>query len=162
MPRRRKSLVVALVVAGGTAVMLSVPTSGQSQAPAWASGLPDASVVKAFITSQTQTNWVAPKTPWGDPNIQGNFTSKDEANTPFERPTEWAGRRMEDITPDELAAAIVKRQERAVETAPFAGGGEPDQGVAIAVPIHWFDNLAAKNSRAWFVVDPVEIGRAHV
>jgi hypothetical protein len=149
MPRRWKSLVVALVVAGGTAGMLSVPTSGQSQAPAWASGLPDASVVKAFIASQTHKNWVAPRTPWGDPNIQGNFTSKDEANTPFERPNEWAGRRMEDITSDELAAAIVRRQERAVETAPFAGGGEPDQGVAIAVPIHWFDN-------PWFVVDPVD------
>ena len=103
MPRRWKSLALALVVAGGTAVMLSVPMLGQSQAPAWASGLPDASVVKAFITSQTQKNWVVPRTPWGDPNIQGNFTSKDGANTPFERPNEWAGRRMEDITPDELA-----------------------------------------------------------
>jgi hypothetical protein len=26
--------------------------------------------------------------------------------------------------------------------------------VAIAVPIHWFDNLAAVNSRPWFVIDP--------
>jgi hypothetical protein len=26
--------------------------------------------------------------------------------------------------------------------------------VAIAVPIHWFDNLAAQNSRPWFVIDP--------
>jgi hypothetical protein len=24
------------------------------------------------------------------------------------------------------------------------------------VPIHWFDNLAAKNSRPWFVIDPVD------
>ena len=61
---------------------------------------------------------------------------------------------MDDITPQEFAEAVAERQERAIEAAPFAGGGEPEQGVAIAVPIHWFDNLAAQNSRPWFVVDP--------
>jgi hypothetical protein len=96
------------------------------------------------------------KTPWGDPDIQGVFTTKDEANTPFERPDEWAGKKMEDITPQEFAAAIAKRQQEAVERAPFAGGGEAEEGVAIAVPIHWFDNLAAKNTRPWFVIDPPE------
>src|SRR5437868_4531630 len=45
------------------------------------------------------------KLPWGDPDISGNFTNKDEANTPFERPDEFAGRRIEDVTPAELAAA---------------------------------------------------------
>jgi hypothetical protein len=50
----------------------------------------------------------------------------------------------------------MKRQQEAVERAPFAGGGEVEEGIAIAVPIHWFDNLAAKNSRPWFVIDPVE------
>ena len=63
---------------------------------------------------------------------------------------------MESITADELAADIVKRQQRAIEFAPFFGGGEPEDGVAIAVPIHWFDNLAAVNSRPWFVIDPPE------
>jgi hypothetical protein len=115
---------------------------------------PSADRVKAFIAAQTARNWVPPKTPWGDPDIQGNFTTKDEANTPFERPEKWAGRRMEDITAAELAADIVERQQRAVEQAPFAGGGEPEEGVAIAVPIHWFDNLASQNARPWFVIDP--------
>ena len=68
-----------------------------------------------------------PKTPWGHPDIQGNFTTKDEANTPFERPDEWAGRSITDITSTEFEAAIVKRQERAIERAPFAGGGEPSR-----------------------------------
>jgi hypothetical protein len=146
--------------AGAAAVamvgLLSVTMAGQSKAPAWASTLPDATVVKAFIASQIQQGWNAPKTPWGDPDVQGNFTTKDEANTPMEQPAEWAGRRIHDISPKELAEAITTRQARAVESAPFAGGGEPDQGVAIAVPIHWFDNLAAVNSRPWFVIDPVE------
>ena len=112
--------------------------------------------VKAFIAARVQKNWTPPTTPWGDPDISGVFTTKDEANTPFERPDEWAGRRMDDITPKEFAEAILQRQQEAVERAPFAGGGEPEEGVAIAVPIHWFDNLAAKNSRPWFVIDPPE------
>ena len=28
--------------------------------------------------------------------------------------------------------------------------------MAIAVPIHWFDNLAAVNLRPWWVIDPPE------
>ena len=42
---------------------------------------------------------------------------------------------------------VVDPQRWATERAPFAGGGEVEEGVALAVPIHWFDNLAAKNSR---------------
>jgi hypothetical protein len=140
----------AAVLASTLAVLASVATPG-GQTPA---GVPSAEAVKAFIAARAAKNWVAPKTPWGDPDIQGNFTTKEEANTPLERPEKWAGRKIDDITPAELAADIVERQQRAVETAPFAGGGEPEEGVAIAVPIHWFDNLASVNSRPWFVIDP--------
>jgi hypothetical protein len=101
--------------------------------------------VKAFIATHVQKNWTPPKTPWGDPDISGVFTRKDEANTPFERPDEWAGRRIDDIKPAELAEAIIRRQEGALE-----------RGSPRVVPIHWFDNLAAQNKRPWFVIDPPE------
>ena len=153
----------SVILAGGAAVAMSAAALAQQPARSTAAAgrpgaaaekLPDAANVRAFIAARTAKDFVAPKTPWGDPDIQGNFTTKDEANTPFERPQEWAGRRMEDITPQELADAIVKRQQEALEFAPFFGGGEPEDGVAIAVPIHWFDNLASVNSRPWFVIDP--------
>jgi len=140
-----------------SALALSVSVSAQTL-----EGRPDVlklegtDAVKAFIASRVRKNWTPPRTPWGDPDISGVFTTKDEANTPLERPAEWAGRRMDDITSAEFEAAVAKRQQQAVETAPFAGGGEPEEGVAIAVPIHWFDNLAAKNSRPWFVIEPVD------
>lgn len=120
--------------------------------------LPNGDVVKAFIASLKAKDFGVPKTPWGHPDISGVFTTKDEANTPLERPKEWTGRRMQDITPQELAKAIVSRQQQAIERAPFAGGGNDlvETGVAIAVPIHWFDNLASMNSRPWFVIDPSE------
>ena len=152
----RWSTFAAALFGSVAVVVVSASLSAQSETPSWAAGLPDASVVKAFIASQVPTNWVPPTTPWGDPDIQGNFTTKDEANTPFERPADWAGRGIGEITSEELAVDIVERQQRALERAPFAGGGEPEEGVAIAVPIHWFDNLAAQNARPWFVIDPVE------
>ena len=146
------------VAVGAAAVIASsVALAGQTGAGRPKAGdLAGTDNVKAFIASRVEKNWTPPKTPWGDPNISGVFTTKDEANTPFERPDEWAGRRMDDITPTEFAEAVAQRQQAAVERAPFAGGGEAQQGVAIAVPIHWFDNLAAKNSRPWFVIDPPE------
>jgi hypothetical protein len=150
------SAFVASVAVGAAVAMSVVSLAGQAQVPEWAANLPDASVAKAFIASQVQEKWDPPTTPWGDPDISGVFTTKDEANTPMERPEQWAGRRMEDISSEELAVDIVGRQQRALETAPFAGGGEPAEGVAIAVPIHWFDNLAAQNARPWFVIDPPE------
>jgi hypothetical protein len=140
-----------LVSAAGASLL------GQTRAaPAPSTDAPSADRVKAFIAARTAKGFVAPKTPWGDPDIQGNFTTKEEANTPFERPEKWAGRKIEDITPEELAADITERQQRAVEQAPFAGGGEPEEGVAIAVPIHWFDNLSSQNARPWFVIDPTD------
>ena len=143
------SLARALVVAGAVAALASAGLSGQT-----ASELPGAAAAKGIVEFAMAKGYTPPKTPWGHPDIQGVFTTKDEANTPFERPEEWAGRRMEDITPKELAEAVAKRQQAATESAPFAGGGEVEEGVAIAVPIHWFDNLAAMNSRPWFVIDP--------
>ena len=142
-----RALVIVIVTG-----LASVALSGQESA----GNLPGAAAAKAFIASVTAKGFTPPKTPWGHPDIQGIFTTKDEANTPFERPAEWAGRKMEEITPKEFADAVAKRQQAATESAPFAGGGEEAEGVAIAVPIHWFDNLAAMNSRPWFVVDPPE------
>jgi hypothetical protein len=152
MDRRICSSRVALAIAVAMASLTGHGQTGSGMSSA--ATLPDSEAVKVFIASRVAMNWTAPHTPWGDPDIQGVFTNKDEANTPYERPTEWAGRRMEDITPEELAQAIAKRQQQAVETAPFAGGGEVENGVAIAVPIHWFDNLASQNSRPWFIIDP--------
>ena len=136
---------------------IAVPaTAGQTQpsspraAPATKTSSPNgggAAAGKKFVPKRL---------PWGDPDISGNFTTKDEANTPFERPDEFAGKGIEDVTKSELAAAIKTRQRQALADAPYPGGGSRERGVAIAVPIHWFDNLDAENSRPWFVTDPQE------
>ena len=136
------ALFVATMAATATA-------AGQGQTPApkkptGASGAAPAAALKKFV---------AKRLPWGDPDISGNFTTKDEANTPLERPDEFAGKRIEDVTPTELAAVRAARQQQAVESAPFITGNR-NLGIAIGVPIHWLDHLDAQNSRPWFVTDP--------
>jgi hypothetical protein len=99
------------------------------------------SVMVAPVSGQS-----APRTPWGDPDIQGTYTNTYENGTPLERPNEFAGRKLEDIKGDELAAVRKKIQERTVNN--FEG------------PIHapnnwWQDNLDLhRGSQAWLVVDP--------
>ena len=89
---------------------------------------------------------VAPRTPWGDPDLQGNYTNTYEYGTPLERPDQFAGRRLEDVTGEELATIRRGIQQRTIDS--FSG------------PIHapdnwWQDNLDLhKGSQAWFVIDP--------
>ena len=149
---------VAAALAAGLALAVTEPAvnaqGSGSDLRARVEAMPGTASIKAFIASRMARGFTPPRTPWGDPDISGVFDTSPEANTPMERPDEWAGRNMDAITPAELAEAVARRQQEAVERAPFAGGGEPEAGVAIAVPIHWFDNLAAQNSRPWFVIDP--------
>jgi hypothetical protein len=95
--------------------------------------------------------YVAPRTPWGDPDIAGVFTNSDESGIPFERPAEFDGRRMQDITPAELAKLVQARQEQTIERTPglseFPGATSP---------MHWFENYYAVNSRPWLVIDPAD------
>ena len=94
----------------------------------------------------------APRTAWGDPDISGNYTNKYEQGTPFERPPELEGRRLEDIDAAELSKILKARQTNSIERAPF-NGGDPEG--RIGGPAEFRDNNEIlKGSSAWFVVDP--------
>src|SRR5262245_23872322 len=53
-----------------------------------------------------------PRTPWGDPRLEGVYSNDDETGVPFERPAQFEGRRIEDITPAELLALNKQRNEQ--------------------------------------------------
>ena len=92
-------------------------------------------------------SYAGPRTPWGDPDLQGNYTNLWEAGTPFERPDEFAGRRLEDVTGEELAKIRRAIQER-TRTEQLAGEIGGTRWI-------WLDSHDhAKGSMAWFVVDP--------
>jgi hypothetical protein len=98
--------------------------------------------------------YVPPRTPWGDPDLQGNYTNKYEQGTPFERPQEFEGRRIEDIQGQELADVIQRRQQTAIERDRFLSG---DPTGTIAGPLEFRDIFEVKKaSRPWFVTDPTD------
>ena len=92
----------------------------------------------------------APRTPWGDPDLQGNYTNIYENGTPLERPDQFAGRNLEDIKGEELRAIKDAIRKRTVEA--FNG--------PIHAPDNWWQPALAldKGSQAWLVVEP-EDGR---
>jgi hypothetical protein len=117
-------------------------------------------VLTAFATTihaqhaggSASANWTAPKTPWGDPDLQGNYTNKYETSTPFEKPKEFEGRRMQDVTAKEMAAAVARRQEDTLARAKFFGG-DPEGKIGNSAEFRDIYEIT-KGSRPWFVVDP--------
>jgi hypothetical protein len=100
--------------------------------------------------SGTERAWEPPRTPWGDPDLQGVYSNDDETGIPLERPSEFEGRSLEDITPEEMKAINRRRTEQfnaGVAGDEFAGGLRP--------PTHLiFDSFERRNSRPWLIVDP--------
>jgi hypothetical protein len=118
-----------------SAVVLAAATSAAGQTPA-----------SRPAAAKSAKPFTPPKTPWGDPDISGNVTNVFEASTPFERPDDFAGRRLEEVQGDELAKYREDLQKRTI--ANFEG---PLHG-----PDHWWQNIydLRKGGQAWFVVDP--------
>src|SRR2546428_2469960 len=112
--------------------LFAVPAAGQTPA----AGSPKASA------KGTRT-YAPPKTAWGDPDLQGIYTNKDESGIPFERPSGLAGKNLADVNDDELKDLIAERSKAAVERAPGIGGADTGAG-----PAHWYEHYGAKNSRA--------------
>src|SRR5260221_1632077 len=135
----RRFLVAACVVAGVLAVsaLEVVPLAGQA---------PSSGTTTVKRSPGSSTNYKAPHTPWGDPDLQGNYTNLYENGTPLERPREFEGRALEDVKGEELAKIKSATQERTINN--FQG------------PIHapdnwWQDALDLKRgNQAWLIVDP--------
>jgi len=106
----------------------------------------------AHLAAQAPAAGTPLRTPWGDPDLQGYYTNKYEYGTPFERPAGFDGRRPTDFTKAELTALMVKRQQEALDRAPFLGG-DPTGQIGNSAEFRDIYEVT-KGSRAWFVIDP--------
>ena len=121
------ALLVGWAVLVSIVGLMSVPVAGQS--------------------TKTAAAWKAPRTSWGDPDIQGNFTNLWETGTPLERPDQFAGRRLEDIKGQEL----IDLRKAIQENTTSSSLNEPVRGPREV----WLDAFKhEKGSVAWLVVDP--------
>jgi hypothetical protein len=136
----------AIAFAMAASPLLGPRLAAQGSAATQASPARPASAARAAYTP--------PRTPWGDPDLQGNYTNKYEQGTPFERPDEFAGRKIDDLKTDELKDILQERQDRALLSITLAGG---DPAGNLGGPLWWQDQFeVSKGSRPWFVVDPTD------
>jgi hypothetical protein len=135
MKHRSLALCRAFLTVCGVVVVAWTPLAGQSR-PAGSSA--SAAGAKSFKPSRT---------PWGHPDLSGVYSNSDESGFPFEKPTEFVGRRIEDISAAELDKLNSARREV------INGRATDDQARPVDRLAFW-ENLKAQNSRAWLVVDP--------
>jgi hypothetical protein len=105
----------------------------------------------------TRVDTATARTPWGDPDIQGLWTSEPELGVPFERPARY-GNRLE-VNDEELAELKTQADRQAqaasadfdVETADISNAGSV--GSATSPPPHWLER-GAVSRRTSILIDP--------
>jgi hypothetical protein len=103
----------------------------------------------AAASTSAASNWSAPKTPWGHPDLQGVWTTDLEIGVPVERPVELGEKAT--LTDEEFrqrAAALKKKyrddkEDRRVRT------GDTEAG-----PEHWYEGGRHVSNRTSLVIDP--------
>jgi hypothetical protein len=162
-----------LIASGAViAAMIAVaPLAAQSSSVA---AKPDTESAAKSAPSSSGS-YVAPKTPWGSPDLQGTWTSDDTWGVPFERPKKFGTRAT--LTEDELKdrEKNVERSEEFIDTgganhspavaeieakkkgeaAPAPAAGRFGRGVdAAPVPGHWGEFARRASHQTSQVVDP--------
>jgi len=102
------------------------------------------------VAAQKRGGYKAPRTPWGDPDLQGNYTNLSEAGTPMERPPEYVGKNMSEFSRAELAE--IKKKLAARTIGAFLGPTE--------APDNWwqpaYGQFVEKGTQLWFVINPAD------
>jgi len=121
----------------GAALMTAQPGAGQSAAG-----------TKTAPISKTSRSYTPPKTPWGDPDLQGQWPASSQI--PMQRPAPLASKTQ--LTDEELAqrkAQFDKQEEADGEEFSKGSGGN----VSINPPGYWIER-ARPTKQTSLVVDP--------
>ena len=93
------------VLAVVTAVVSLLAVSVAGQAPSAAA--------KAARSTPAAKTWTPPRTPWGDPDLQGIYNNA--TSTPLQRPSKFGEK---DVLSDEEAEALQEQLTESIDTAP--------------------------------------------
>jgi hypothetical protein len=92
------------------------------------------------------------RTPWGDPDIQGIFTTDDELGVPFERPQQFGGREV--ISDKEFEERQAQAQRQAdVDAKEFVAPRTGRGGDGTGPPAHWLER-GKPSRRTSIITDP--------
>jgi hypothetical protein len=102
-------------------------------------------------------NWAPPKTAWGDPDLQGVWTSDDSIGVPFERPRRYGNRKV--LTDEEYAE---REKENVLISSSVQAGITPNVGYwaqhegvdAQPYSSNWSEYARRTSRQTSLVVDP--------
>ena len=117
-------------------------------------------IVTGAVFGQAETpvrSWTPPKTAWGDPDLQGVWTSDDSYGVPFQRPKRYGNRKQ--LTDQEFAERAKENELLATSIRagvfPKAGYWEQHQGVeAEPYPSNWSEYARRTSRQTSLIVDP--------
>jgi len=105
----------------------------------------------ASLTAQNGagSRYTPPRTAWGDPDLQGVYTNSNEYATPLERPKEFEGKSLSDLSAEDVARA---RQQATKQAIAGLANGE------VRGPDEWWLQLLdlGKRNQPWLIVDPLD------
>jgi hypothetical protein len=125
---------VVATVALSLCATLSAATAADAQTRESASDSGDAARGK----------WTAPRTPWGDPDFQGTWTTDETIGVPIQRPPALGNKLY--LTDEDLA----EQAKRRAAAATAAGGA------SVNPPDHWGENASGPVRQTSFVVEPAD------
>ena len=89
------------------------------------------------------------RTPWGDPDIQGTWTTDETIGVPVQRPVELGTKAF--LTDADLAERAERQRQARVAAAGRAGGAG---AAGVGPPDHWGESATQPVRQTSFVVDP--------
>ena len=94
-------------------------------------------------------DWTPPRTPWGDPDLQGVWPGTPMMGVPMERPRQFGERAL--LTDEEIAER--QRRAGAPPVPPTAAPGAPAGGAGTGPPSHWGERGDPQRQTS-LIVDP--------
>jgi hypothetical protein len=103
---------------------------------------------------QSDAAHAAPRTPWGDPDLQGVFTTDDELGVPFERPEQYGERAL--VTDAEFAEREAQaRRQAATDAEEFVTPRVTGRGGdGTGPPAHWLERGRPSKRTSLVIVPP--------
>jgi hypothetical protein len=111
-------------------------------------------LIPAACAAQSALAAGPPRTAWGDPDLQGTYTSDNSIGVPFERPREL-GTRAE-LDDAEYAARVRANDEQVAKDLDAAPESEfsADDPAAINASRHWLERPVKPSRATSMIVDP--------
>jgi hypothetical protein len=107
-------------------------------------------IAQAPKSPSAAKTWAQPKTPWGDPDLQGTWTSDDCIGTPMNRPAQFGNRLY--YTEQELAEK--EKQIEKQHDNDLVDTIASDARVGTGPPSHWGERARRPCKQTSLVIDP--------